>query len=85
MKAASLNHVYRLVWSSLQQAWVAVAETTRAHGKSSVNGQVRAIKKNQWQVVFWMLLLHPRPNGALLLLVHLRLQSCHSLQWLTTM
>lgn len=40
MKAASLNHVYRLVWSKLQQAWVAVAETTRAHGKSSVNGQV---------------------------------------------
>jgi len=40
MKAASLNHVYRLVWSKLQQAWVAVAETTRAHGKSNVNGQV---------------------------------------------
>jgi filamentous hemagglutinin family protein len=45
MKAASLNHVYRLVWSKLQQAWVAVAETTRAHGKSSVNGQVMAIKE----------------------------------------
>lgn len=40
MKAASLNHVYRLVWSKFQQAWVAVAETTRAHGKSNVNGQV---------------------------------------------
>lgn len=40
MKAASLNHVYRLVWSKLQQAWVAVAETTRAHGKSSIHGQV---------------------------------------------
>lgn len=40
MKAASLNHVYRLVWSKLQQAWVAVAETARAQGKSSVNGQV---------------------------------------------
>lgn len=45
MKAASLNHVYRLVWSKLQEAWVAVAETTTAHGKSSVNGQVREIKK----------------------------------------
>lgn len=44
MKAASLNHVYRLVWSKLQQAWVAVAETTRAHGKSSVNGQVSESK-----------------------------------------
>jgi filamentous hemagglutinin family protein len=40
MKAASLNHVYRLVWSKIQQAWVAVAETARAHGKSSVAGQV---------------------------------------------
>lgn len=40
MKAASLNHVYRLVWSKFQQAWIAVAETTRAHGKSNVNGQV---------------------------------------------
>jgi filamentous hemagglutinin family protein len=44
MKAASLNHVYRLVWSKVQQAWVAVAETTRAHGKSSVNGQVSEAK-----------------------------------------
>lgn len=44
MKAASLNHVYRLVWSKLQQAWVAVSETTRAHGKSSVNGQVSETK-----------------------------------------
>lgn len=45
MKAASLNHVYRLIWSKLQEAWVPVAETTTAHGKSSVNGQVREIKK----------------------------------------
>ncbi len=44
MKAASLNHVYRLVWSKLQQAWVAVAETTRAHGKSSVTGVVNQTK-----------------------------------------
>lgn len=42
MKAASLNHVYRLVWSKLQQAWVAVAETARAQGKSNVTGQVGA-------------------------------------------
>lgn len=43
MKTASLNHVYRLVWSKLQLAWVAVAETTRAHGKSSVSGQVKTV------------------------------------------
>jgi filamentous hemagglutinin family protein len=40
MKAASLNHIYRLVWSRFQQAWVAVAETARAQGKSSVSGRV---------------------------------------------
>lgn len=42
MKAASLNHVYRLVWSKLQHAWVAVAETCRAQGKSSVSGHIVA-------------------------------------------
>lgn len=40
MKAASLNHIYRLVWSKLQQAWVAVAETARAQGKSSIGGSI---------------------------------------------
>ncbi|HSI29674.1 MAG: filamentous hemagglutinin N-terminal domain-containing protein [Methylophilus sp.] len=41
MKAASLNHVYRLIWSKVQQTWVAVAEGTRTSGKSSLNGQVK--------------------------------------------
>ncbi|HSI46208.1 MAG TPA: filamentous hemagglutinin N-terminal domain-containing protein, partial [Methylophilus sp.] len=45
MKAASLNHVYRLVWSKIQQAWVAVAEGTRTSGKSSLNGQVNDLKE----------------------------------------
>ena len=30
---ASLNHVYRLVWSQVYGAWVAVAETVRGRGK----------------------------------------------------
>ncbi|MCQ4331538.1 filamentous hemagglutinin N-terminal domain-containing protein, partial [Stutzerimonas stutzeri] len=33
MKSASLNHVYRLVWSDADQAFVAVAEHTAARGK----------------------------------------------------
>ncbi|MBA1205353.1 filamentous hemagglutinin N-terminal domain-containing protein, partial [Pseudomonas capeferrum] len=33
MKSASLNHVYRLVWSDTAQAFVAVAETSTARGK----------------------------------------------------
>ncbi|MGQ2966373.1 two-partner secretion domain-containing protein [Methylophilus sp.] len=46
MKAASLNHVYRLIWSKVQQAWVAVAEGTRTSGKSSLNGQVNDSKES---------------------------------------
>lgn len=36
MKAASLNHVYRLIWSHVQNAWTVVAETAKASGKKSV-------------------------------------------------
>ncbi|MES2535016.1 MAG: filamentous hemagglutinin N-terminal domain-containing protein [Pseudomonadota bacterium] len=32
---ASLNHVYRLVWSQVRKAWVAVGETGRGRGKGS--------------------------------------------------
>ncbi|MEO6984133.1 MAG: ESPR domain-containing protein, partial [Paralcaligenes sp.] len=35
MKTPGLNHVYRLVWSTVQQAFVAVAEGTRSRGKRS--------------------------------------------------
>jgi len=35
MKRPSLNHTYRLIWNELTQAWVAVAEFTRAKGKRS--------------------------------------------------
>ncbi|MED5597939.1 YDG domain-containing protein [Janthinobacterium sp. P210006] len=31
----SLNHIYRLVWSQVLNAWVAVAETSRGRGKGS--------------------------------------------------
>ncbi|MBR7633704.1 YDG domain-containing protein [Janthinobacterium lividum] len=31
----SLNHIYRLVWSHVLNAWVAVAETSRGRGKGS--------------------------------------------------
>jgi filamentous hemagglutinin family protein len=35
MKSASLNHAYRLVWSDIHQAFVAVAEFATAKGKGS--------------------------------------------------
>ena len=33
MKRASLNHLYRLVWSDADQAFVAVAEHSTSRGK----------------------------------------------------
>ena len=44
MKSASLNHVYRLVWSDTAQAFVAVAETSTARGKrGGVIGMLAAL------------------------------------------
>ena len=34
-KHASVNKAFRLVWSEVHHAWVAVAEFARAHGKRS--------------------------------------------------
>ena len=42
MKAASLNHVYRLVWNTLSQSWVVVSEITRSRGKPS-SGRLGAV------------------------------------------
>ena len=35
MQHASLNHIYRVVWSLVLNTWVAVSEITRGRGKSS--------------------------------------------------
>ena len=32
---ASMNRAYRLIWSDIHEAWVAVAETARGRGKRS--------------------------------------------------
>src|SRR5260370_29902174 len=37
---ASMNRIYRLVWSQVSSAWVPVAETARGRGKS---GRARSI------------------------------------------
>jgi len=37
---ASLNHTYRLVWSDVHSAWIAVSENSKARGKG---GRVRAV------------------------------------------
>jgi filamentous hemagglutinin family protein len=41
MKRTSLNHVYRIVWSRVLDAWVAVAEITRARGKTATTSHRR--------------------------------------------
>lgn len=35
MNRASLNHTYRLVWSDVENAFVAVAENVKGRGESS--------------------------------------------------
>ncbi|MBE2259213.1 MAG: filamentous hemagglutinin N-terminal domain-containing protein, partial [Rhodobacteraceae bacterium] len=42
MKRTSLNHVYRIVWSQVLDAWVAVAEITHGRGKSKTSRKSRA-------------------------------------------
>lgn len=37
---ASLNRIYRLVWSQVLNAWVAVAETTKGRGKTSTRSKL---------------------------------------------
>lgn len=58
MKAASLNHVYRLVWSHVQNAWTVVAETAKSSGKKSVlvdhstsNGRLSLTIKSKTKLV----------------------------------
>ena len=40
MKAASLNHVYRLIWSHVQNAWTVVSEIAGSKGKKSLSAKV---------------------------------------------
>jgi Extended Signal Peptide of Type V secretion system len=39
---ASMNRIYRLIWSEVRSAWVPVAETARGRGKSGRGRSVRA-------------------------------------------
>ncbi|WP_124552403.1 filamentous hemagglutinin N-terminal domain-containing protein [Methylophilus methylotrophus] len=52
MKAASLNHVYRLIWSHVQNAWTVVAEIAKASGKKSVVVNQASASTNK--VGFWV-------------------------------
>ncbi|MFT6394307.1 MAG: filamentous hemagglutinin family protein [Methylophilaceae bacterium] len=40
MKTPSLNHAYRLIWSHVLNAWVAVAESAKGQGKSASRSKI---------------------------------------------
>ncbi|MFA7351467.1 MAG: filamentous hemagglutinin N-terminal domain-containing protein [Methylotenera sp.] len=42
-KHATLNRIYRLVWSQVNNCWVAVAETAKGRGKSTTKRKLAAI------------------------------------------
>ncbi|MFT7227709.1 MAG: filamentous hemagglutinin family protein, partial [Methylophilaceae bacterium] len=57
MKTPSLNHAYRLIWSHVLNAWVAVSEATKGHGKSR-SGK-RLLKRSGAALAASALLLSP--------------------------
>ncbi|MDE0926830.1 MAG: filamentous hemagglutinin N-terminal domain-containing protein [Methylophilaceae bacterium] len=57
MKKPSLNHAYRLIWSQVSNAWVAVSEATKGHGKSRSGN--RLLKRSGAALVASALLLSP--------------------------
>jgi hypothetical protein len=58
---ASMNRVYRLIWSEVRSAWVPVAETARGHGKS---GRARPIAGRNVVAAAISLALAPLAHAA---------------------
>ncbi len=59
-----MNHIYRLVWSSLAQAWVAVAENARAHGKATRAGKLPAALGSTLILLSGAMLIAPTVHAA---------------------
>ncbi len=58
---ASMNRIYRLIWSEVRSAWVPVAETARGHGKS---GRARSMASRNLIAGAISLALSPLAHGA---------------------
>jgi len=59
-----MNHIYRLVWSALAQAWVAVAENARAHGKTTRVGKLAAALGPPLILLSGAMLITPSAHAA---------------------
>ncbi len=59
-----MNHIYRLVWSSLAQAWIAVAENARAHGKATRSGKLAAAAGSTLILLSGGMLIAPSTHAA---------------------
>jgi filamentous hemagglutinin family protein len=61
---ASLNHIYRLVWSRVKNAWIAVSEISKGQGKS---GRGKALRRTAVATALSLAftpLVHANPMGA---------------------
>ncbi|MFM9914042.1 MAG: filamentous hemagglutinin N-terminal domain-containing protein [Methylophilaceae bacterium] len=59
-----MNHCYRLVWSQVHSAWVAVTETARSHGKTKSSKQATSPSRRRGALAP---MLSIAPRAALLL------------------
>src|ERR1700691_6074047 len=58
---ASMNRIYRLIWSEVRRAWVPVAETARGRGKS---GRARSTASRNLVAAAISLALTPLAHAA---------------------
>jgi filamentous hemagglutinin family protein len=59
-----LNHIYHLCWSQVQQAWIAVSETTRGRGKQSGSLTAAALSVTLASLLILSPYAHAAPTGG---------------------
>ena len=64
MNSKALNRIYRLIWSEVQQAWIAVAETTRGRGKQSGSLRSAALSVTAASLLLFGPLAQAAPAGG---------------------
>ena len=64
MNTKALNRIYRLIWSEVQQGWIAVAETTRGRGKQSSSLTSAALSVTAASLLLFGPLSYAAPTGG---------------------